>query len=60
MSNYQDRDWCDILDAAHIWLERPWLYDLDVTNLGSLTLMNLNEMEADSVEACQNQIYCRE
>jgi len=36
MSNCEDHVWCDVLDidAAHILLGRPWLYDLDVTSLG--------------------------
>ena len=36
MSCYQDRVWCDVLDidAAHILFGRPWLHDLNVTNLG--------------------------
>jgi len=34
MSSYEDHVWCDVLDidAAHISLGRPWLYDLDVTS----------------------------
>jgi len=37
MSSYEDRVWFgdDLdIDAAHILLGRPWLYDLDVTGLG--------------------------
>ena len=36
MSSYEDHIWCDVLDidATHVLLGRPWLYDLDVTNLG--------------------------
>jgi len=39
MSSYEDRIWCDVLgiDAAHILLGMPWLYDLDVTSLGRYT-----------------------
>jgi len=35
MYSYKDRVWCDVLDidAVHILLGRPWLYDLDVTIL---------------------------
>ena len=34
--SYHARIWCDVLpmDAAHILLGRPWLYDLDVTSFG--------------------------
>jgi len=36
MSNYDDHVWCNVLniDAAHILLGKPWLYNLDVTSLG--------------------------
>ena len=36
MSSYEDRVWGDVLniDAAHILLGKPCLYDLDVTSLG--------------------------
>jgi len=35
MSSYKDLVWCDVLDinATHILLSRPYLYDLDVTSL---------------------------
>jgi len=37
MSSYHDLVCCDVLDmdATHILLGRPWLYDLDVTSLSS-------------------------
>ena len=36
MSSYEDHVWCDVLDidAAHILLGRPCLYNLDVISLG--------------------------
>jgi len=36
MSSYRDRVRCDVLDinTAHVLLDRPWMYDLDVTSLG--------------------------
>ena len=39
MFNYHDRVWCDVLDidATHILLGRPWLYDLDVASLSRST-----------------------
>jgi len=36
--NYQDELWCDVIpmDACHMLLERPWLYDRKVTHNGYL------------------------
>jgi len=36
MFSYEDNIWCDVLDidATHILLGRPWLYDLNVASLG--------------------------
>jgi len=36
--NYQDELWCDVIpmDACHMLLERPWLYDSRVINNGYL------------------------
>ena len=36
MAGYQDEIWCDVIsmDVGSIILERPWLYDLDVTLYG--------------------------
>jgi len=44
MSSDEDHVWCDILDidAVHILLGRPWLYNLDVISLGK---SNTNEFK---------------
>ena len=36
MASHKDHIWCDVLDidAAHILLGRPWLFDLDAPCLG--------------------------
>ena len=36
MGDYKNEIYCDVLsmDAAHVLLCRPWLYDLNVTNFG--------------------------
>lgn len=36
ISSYQDHLWCDIIDinAVHILLCKPWLYDFDVSSFG--------------------------
>jgi len=62
MSSYEDHVWCDILDidAAHILLARPWLYDLDVTSLGMSNTYEFKLRKENSVETCQTQVNCRE
>ena len=62
MSSYEDHVWCDVLDidVVHILLCRPWLYDLDVTNLGRSTLMSLNLTEENNAKTCQTQVKCGE
>jgi len=36
MSSYHNCLWCDVvdIDATHIFLGRPWLYDLGVISFG--------------------------
>jgi len=57
MSSYNDRVWCDVLDidAAHILLGRPCLYDLDVTSLGRSNTYEFKFKEKNNVETCQSK-----
>ena len=63
MSSYEDHVWRDVLniDAAHILLGRPWLYDLNVTSLGRSNTYEFKFNGKKTVlETCQTQVKCRE
>jgi len=43
--NYHDEIWCDIIpmDACHIWLGRPWLFDHRATHDGYLSTYSFSK-----------------
>jgi len=62
MSGYEDRVWCDVFRHRRCTylLDRHWLYDLNITSLGTSNTYEFKLRNKNNVETYKTQVECRE